>query len=107
LDFFFFPELRTEPRALRLLGKRSITELNPQPTNFIFNVRRRGPFSVNVLQSQIETPKEVVLSLAAQNWRSELCKYDKKKKKKKTPEKSSSLQQGIQARICFFHARAQ
>jgi hypothetical protein len=26
---FFFPELRTEPRAL--LGKRSITELNPQP----------------------------------------------------------------------------
>jgi hypothetical protein len=29
--FFFSPELRTEPRALRLLGKRSITELNPQP----------------------------------------------------------------------------
>jgi hypothetical protein len=28
---FFFPELRTEPRALRLLGKRSTTELNPQP----------------------------------------------------------------------------
>ena len=28
---FFFPELRTGPRALRLLGKRSTTELNPQP----------------------------------------------------------------------------
>jgi hypothetical protein len=25
------PELRTEPRALQLLGKRSTTELNPQP----------------------------------------------------------------------------
>jgi len=29
--FFFFPELGTEPRALRFLGKRSTTELNPQP----------------------------------------------------------------------------
>jgi hypothetical protein len=29
--FFLFPELRTEPRALGLLGKRSTTELNPQP----------------------------------------------------------------------------
>jgi len=29
--FFFFPELGTEPRALRFLGKRSATELNPQP----------------------------------------------------------------------------
>jgi len=28
---FFPPELRTEPRALHLLGKRSTTELNPQP----------------------------------------------------------------------------
>ncbi|EDM07178.1 rCG63521 [Rattus norvegicus] len=28
---FSFPELRTEPRALRLPGKRSTTELNPQP----------------------------------------------------------------------------
>jgi len=27
---FFFSELGTEPRALRLLGKRSTTELNPQ-----------------------------------------------------------------------------
>ena len=34
--FFFFPELRTEPRALRLLGKRSTTELNPQPQKFSF-----------------------------------------------------------------------
>jgi len=31
--FFFFSELRTEPRALRLLGKRSTTELNPQSHN--------------------------------------------------------------------------
>jgi len=31
--FFFFSELGTEPRALRLLGKRSSTELNPQPQN--------------------------------------------------------------------------
>jgi len=30
-SFFFFSELGTEPRALRLLGKRSTTELNPQP----------------------------------------------------------------------------
>jgi len=29
--FFSFLELGTEPRALRLLGKRSTTELNPQP----------------------------------------------------------------------------
>ena len=29
--FFLFPELRTESRALCLLGKRSTTELNPQP----------------------------------------------------------------------------
>jgi len=29
--FFLFSELRTEPRALHLLGKRSTTELNPQP----------------------------------------------------------------------------
>jgi len=28
---FVFLELGTEPRALRLLGKRSTTELNPQP----------------------------------------------------------------------------
>jgi len=28
---FFFSELGSEPRALRFLGKRSTTELNPQP----------------------------------------------------------------------------
>lgn len=28
---FFSPELKTKTRALRLLGKRSTTELNPQP----------------------------------------------------------------------------
>jgi len=31
LLFFFSPELGTEPRALRLLGKHSTTEPNPQP----------------------------------------------------------------------------
>jgi len=30
---FFFSELGTKPRALSLLGKRSTTELNPQPRN--------------------------------------------------------------------------
>jgi len=31
LVLFFFSELGTEPRALRFLGERSTTELNPQP----------------------------------------------------------------------------
>jgi hypothetical protein len=35
--FFFFPELRTEPRALHLLGKHSTVELNPQPLVYYFN----------------------------------------------------------------------
>jgi len=34
--FFFFPELGTEPRALRFLGKRSATEPNPQPQSLEF-----------------------------------------------------------------------
>jgi len=34
--FFFLPELGTEPRALRLLGKRSTTELNLQPPPLCF-----------------------------------------------------------------------
>jgi len=34
--FSFFPELGTEPRALRFLGKRSTTELNPQPHFGVF-----------------------------------------------------------------------
>jgi len=34
--FFFFFELRTEPRALCLLGKRSTTELNAQPCSQAF-----------------------------------------------------------------------
>jgi len=33
----FFSELWTEPRALRFLGKRSTTELNPQPQVFVLN----------------------------------------------------------------------
>jgi len=32
----FFSELGTEPRALRFLGKRSTTELNPQPLTWLF-----------------------------------------------------------------------
>jgi len=35
---FFFSELGTEPRALRFLGKRSTTELNPQPLIFFLNM---------------------------------------------------------------------
>jgi len=35
-SFFFFSELGTEPRALRFLGKRSTTELNPQPLPWSF-----------------------------------------------------------------------
>jgi len=35
-DLFFFPELRTEPRALCFLGKRSTTVLNPQPLFILF-----------------------------------------------------------------------
>jgi len=42
LFFFFgslFSELGTEPRALRFLGKRSTTELNPQPPfMFLINI---------------------------------------------------------------------
>jgi len=38
LFFFFFPELGTEPRALRLLGKRSTTEPNPQPPPHLFYI---------------------------------------------------------------------
>jgi len=30
------PELRNEPRAFHLLGKRSTTELNPQPRDSFF-----------------------------------------------------------------------
>jgi hypothetical protein len=33
---FFSPELRTKPRALHLLGKRSTIELNPQPASSTF-----------------------------------------------------------------------
>jgi len=40
--FFFFSELRTEPRALHLLGKSSTTELNPQPPG---SPSERVPFS--------------------------------------------------------------
>jgi len=34
--WFFFSELGTKSRALRFLGKRSTTELNPQPLYLLF-----------------------------------------------------------------------
>jgi hypothetical protein len=40
--FFFFPELRTEPRALGLLGKHFTTELNPQPPFLVFKIQILG-----------------------------------------------------------------
>jgi len=40
--WFFFSELGTKPRALRFLGKRSTTELNPQPLQF-FNYMQQDP----------------------------------------------------------------
>jgi hypothetical protein len=43
--FFFFPELRTEPRALGLLGKHFTTELNPQPRLSGFNFTLYNNFS--------------------------------------------------------------
>jgi len=47
--FFFFLELRTEPRALRLLGKCSTTELNPQPRSRSFIVIPKGPHAFMVM----------------------------------------------------------
>ncbi|XP_063121737.1 snurportin-1 isoform X2 [Rattus norvegicus] len=44
-------ELGTEPRALRLLGKCSTTELNPQPLIFIFNVHGCSPHPMYVYTS--------------------------------------------------------
>jgi len=34
--WFFFSELGTEPQALRFLGKRSATEISPQPQTMNF-----------------------------------------------------------------------
>jgi len=42
--WFFFSELGTEPRALRFLGKRSTTELNPQPRFYIFFLKKKKRF---------------------------------------------------------------
>ena len=42
--FFFPPELTTEPKALCLLGKRSTTELNPQPPDHSFNPKEALSF---------------------------------------------------------------
>jgi len=46
---FFFSELGTEPRALRFLGKRSTTELNPQPRACILNSHFPVYFSIRKL----------------------------------------------------------
>lgn len=45
---FFLPELRTKPRALHLLGKYSMTELNPQPweLRFLNEVVKCKPFTM-------------------------------------------------------------
>jgi len=45
--WFFFLELETEPRALRFLGKRSTTELNPQPQLDIFLFQTLFTFPVS------------------------------------------------------------
>jgi len=46
--WFFFSELGTEPRALCFLGKRSTTELNPQP---LFTVSLAEFFSLIIILS--------------------------------------------------------
>jgi len=43
--WFFFSELGTEPRALRFLGKRSTTELNPQLSTGLFMADLSSLFS--------------------------------------------------------------
>jgi len=43
---FFFSELGTEARASRFLGKRSTTELNPQPQKFYFYFWNNLSFSL-------------------------------------------------------------
>ena len=55
--FFFLSELRTEPRALCLLGKRSTAELNPQPQMYTFDLNNSesgaiAPSQENVYDSQ-------------------------------------------------------
>jgi len=40
--FIFFLELGTEPRALQFLGKRSTTELNPQPPKLLYSPTRKA-----------------------------------------------------------------
>jgi len=42
--WFFFSELGTEPRALRFLGKRSATELNPQPQETLMRLKNTFAF---------------------------------------------------------------
>jgi len=58
--FFFFSELGTEPRALRLLGKRSTTKLNPQPhgssfltplLHYLLSSRKVLLFEINILMN--------------------------------------------------------
>jgi len=48
---FFFSELGTEPRALRFLGKRSTTELNPQPLMYLFKKKKKDWRDGSVVKS--------------------------------------------------------
>jgi len=45
--WFFFPELGTEPRALRFLGKRSTAEPDPQPRMWKFSAAAQYTEQVN------------------------------------------------------------
>ena len=55
--FLFFPELRTEPRALCLLSKHSTNELNPQPVISVFKKKIKSCLAI--LQLAV-IPKEVL-----------------------------------------------
>lgn len=52
-----FSELRTEPRALRLLGKLSTTELNPQPLQCFYKTFWITVHSPSKTEPEIRTPK--------------------------------------------------
>jgi len=49
--FFFFSKLGTEPRAFRLIGKQSTTELNPQPLFCLLRSTVASPLWLSVFLS--------------------------------------------------------
>jgi len=59
LNFFFFSELGTEPRALRLLGKRSTTEPNPNPS-WEISIDSSSAMSSSTLKGQKKNRKEFI-----------------------------------------------